>query len=42
LDGFSGNSELTEVIIPATVETIKNGAFSNCFNLEKVEFEKVI
>lgn len=36
---FSGNSDITEIIIPAGIKTIGQAAFKNCVNLEKVIFE---
>lgn len=40
-DRTGGNSiQITEVKIPASVETIGVSAFQNCFNLQTVEFEE--
>ncbi len=36
---FSQQGGITEVIIPSTVETIENSAFSNCYNLKNVTFK---
>ncbi len=36
---FSGNADITEVIIPAGIKTIGQAAFKNCVNLEKALFE---
>ena len=33
---FSSNNDITELVLPETVIEIGDGAFENCFNLEKV------
>ena len=33
---FNSNQEITELVLPETVVEIGDGAFENCFNLEKV------
>ena len=38
-DSATGNSDLTSLVIPATVKTIGNFAFYNCDNLASVHFE---
>lgn len=38
-EAFAGKKRITEVIIPATVESIGNVAFNNCVGLKKVTFE---
>ncbi len=38
-EAFAGKNSITEVVIPATVESIGNVAFNNCVGLKKVTFE---
>ena len=38
-EAFASKKRITEVIIPATVESIGNVAFNNCVGLKKVTFE---
>ena len=40
VDGFSGCESLRSIVIPDSVETIGNSAFSRCKNLETVTFGK--
>lgn len=39
-NAFSGNSELTSVTLPDSIEVIKDYAFSNCKKLRRIEFGK--
>lgn len=36
---YSGLTSLTKVVIPASVTTIEDGAFKNCYALSEIEFE---
>lgn len=36
-EAFMGDTSITEVIIPETVQKIERDAFSGCFNLEKIK-----
>lgn len=38
-DAFAGNTEITSVSIPESIETIGDGAFQGCESLTKVEFD---
>jgi hypothetical protein len=38
-NAFGGSNKFTEIIIPATVMTMEEKAFSSCTALEKVMFE---
>lgn len=35
---FAGNSVLTKIVIPFTIESIGVGAFANCLLLEEIEY----
>ncbi len=35
---FSGQTNISKVIIPSTMKTINDNAFENCYSLEEVEF----
>ena len=38
---FSRNDKITEVVLPASLHTIKNDAFQYCFSLQKINLENV-